>query len=223
MAFFTQDYLDFFKELAANNNKEWFDLNRKRYESSVKKPFAEFVQHLIGRFAKIDARFKDLPASSCIFRINRDIRFSKDKSPYKLMSSALVSHLGKKAGAMGGIYFELSPEAVRVYGGIYEPDKDTIYFVREGIANNAAEFSKLINDPAFMATYGEIRGERNKILPPEFKEPAESQPLIYNKQWYFMAEFPPEKALSADLDELLESCYLTNKPLEDFFNPYLQR
>lgn len=223
MAFFTRDYLDFFQELAANNNKEWFDANRKRYENSVKKPFAVFVQHLIGRFEQIDNRFKDIKVSSCIFRINRDIRFSKDKSPYKLMSSALVSHLGKKAGAMGGIYFELSPEAVRVYGGIYEPDKDTIYFVREGIANHAREFNALINDPSFVDLYGEIRGDRNKIIPPEFREAAESQPLIYNKQWYFMAEFPAETALSDDLDVLLERCYKTNKPLEDFFNQYLQR
>lgn len=223
MAFFTRDYLDFFQELAANNHKEWFDTNRKRYEASVKKPFAEFVQHMIGRFTLIDNRFKDLTASACIFRINRDIRFSKDKSPYKLMSSALVSHLGKKAGAMGGIYFELSPEAVRVYGGIYEPDKDTIYFVREGIAGNAKAFKQLIEDPVFVKTFGEIRGEKNKIIPTEFKEAAENEPLIFNKQWYFMTEYPAEKVLSDDLDVLLENAYLANKPLEDFFNQYIQR
>ena len=223
MAFFTEDYLVFFRELAANNNKEWFDANRKRYENAVKKPFAEFVEHMIGRFAKIDARFNDLNASSCIFRINRDIRFSKDKTPYKLMSSALISHLGKKAGAMGGVYVEFSPEAVRVYGGIYEPDKDTMYFVREGIATNPEVFQKLIQDASFVEAFGEIRGERNKIIPPEFREAALQQPLIFNKQWYFVAEYAPETILAEDLDKLLEHCYLVNKPLEDFFNQYIQR
>ena len=96
MADFTKDYLDFFIELAGNNNKDWFDINRKRYEQSVKKPFYAFVQRLIDHFALSYPAFKELTASECVFRINRDIRFSKDKSPYKMMCSAVIAPNGKK-------------------------------------------------------------------------------------------------------------------------------
>lgn len=223
MAFFTKDYLDFFIELAPNNTKDWFDANRKRYEKSVKKPFSDFVQHLIGYFEKHDPRLKDLEASACIFRINRDIRFSKDKSPYKLFCSAVVAPNGKKSEAVNGIYFELGPEAVRVYGGVYEIDKDNLLLIREGIASQPEQFRRLVEDPGFKAVFGEIRGEKNKILPADLKEAGANEPLLFNKQWYYMAEFPASEVLSDDLDRLLERCYLAGKPLEDFFNQFIQR
>ena len=81
MTYFTKDFLDFFKELAANNHKDWFHANKKRYEASVKDPFKVFVQDMIDRAAAKDDRFAG-EAKNAIFRINRDIRFSKDKSPY---------------------------------------------------------------------------------------------------------------------------------------------
>ena len=124
MAFFTGDFLQFFIDLAPNNNKDWFDLNRKRYENSVKEPFKKFVQHMIDEIAKKDKAFKDIEAKDCIFRINRDIRFSSDKTPYKMNVSAVVAPEGKKSKAVNGVYFELSPEHVRVYGGVYEIDKE---------------------------------------------------------------------------------------------------
>jgi uncharacterized protein (TIGR02453 family) len=116
--FFTEDYRRFFMELAANNHKDWFDVNRKRYELSVKEPFQKFVQHLIVEFIKLDPSFSDLTPKDCIFRINRDIRFSPDKTPYKLYCSAVISPGGKKSRSLSGVYVELTPEHIRVYGGV---------------------------------------------------------------------------------------------------------
>ena len=82
MAWFTSDFNTFFKDLARNNNKEWFDANRKRYEASMKQPFESFTTEVIKRVAKHDKSVKIGPKEA-IFRINRDIRFSKDKTPYK--------------------------------------------------------------------------------------------------------------------------------------------
>lgn len=223
MAFFSKAYSDFFIELAPNNHKDWFDANRKRYENDVKKPFSAFVQHMIHFLEKYDARLKDLDAGACIFRINRDIRFAKDKAPYKLFNSAVIAPNGKKSSAVHGIYFELGPEAVRVYGGIYEIDKENLLQIREGIASQPEAFKKLITDPEFKTVFGEIRGEKNKILPAELKAAAEEQPLIFNKQWYYMAEYSADEILSDQLDRLLERCYLAGKPLEDFFNQFIQR
>jgi len=112
---------------------------------------------------------------------------------------------------------------LRVYGGVYEIDKDNLYLLREGLAAHLKDFQQLIDGKGFKSVFGEIRGEKNKIIPAEFKEAAEKQPLIYNKQWYYMAEFPAEQLLSDDLDKLLERCYLAGKPLEEFFNQFIQR
>lgn len=223
MAFFTQGYLDFFIELAANNHKEWFDLNRSRYEKEVKKPFVNFVQVVIDEISKTHPDFKDLTPSMCVFRINRDIRFSKDKSPYKLMCSAVVAPQGKKSKSIHGVYFELSPEAVRVYGGIYEIDKDDLYSVREGIAQNLEEFEGLISSKQFVKTFGTILGERNKLVPKEWKGEVEKQPLILNKQFYFVAEYDSALILKEELLNEIIHCFNVGFPIESFFNKFIQR
>ncbi len=223
MAFFQKDLLDFFIELAPNNNKDWFDLNRKRYENSVKEPFKKFVNHIISKLAEIDPTFKELEAKDCIFRINRDIRFSKDKQPYKMQVSAVVSPLGKKSKAINGVYFELGPEHLRVYGGVYEIDKDDLLTVREGIAENIAEFQKTYNNPLFVKTFGELKGEKNKIIPKELKLAAEKEPLIFNKQWYFYTQLEPERILFDNLDETIINCYKAGRPVEEFLNKLIKK
>jgi uncharacterized protein (TIGR02453 family) len=223
MAFFNQDFLQFFMDLAGNNNKDWFDLNRKRFEVNVKDAFKNFVTHIISKLAEEDPAFKDLEASSCIFRINRDIRFSKDKTPYKMNVSAVVAPEGKKSKAINGVYFELGPEHVRVYGGVYEIDKDDLLTVREGIAKNPEKFRKLYSDPSFKKVYGEILGEKNKVIPKELKEAAELEPLIYNKQWYFYKQFDAEVVLNDNLDQFVIDCYKAGQPVEKFFNELIKR
>lgn len=221
--FFKQDFLDFFIELAPNNHKDWFDANRKRYENFVKDPFKDFVTHLIQKLAANNPQFKELEAKDCIFRINRDIRFSKDKQPYKLQVSAVVAPEGKKSKAVNGVYFELGPEKMRVYGGVYEIDKDDLLTVREGIAANPEKFKKAYQNPVFKKTFGDIRGEKNKIIPKELKEAAEKEPLIFNKQWYFFAEYEPEMILSDKLDQIILDCYDAGRPVELFFNELIKR
>ena len=127
MNYFNSDYVEFFKELSQNNHKDWFDLNRSRYEKNVKIPFKEFTQLAIDSIALLNNDFIGLQAKDCIFRINRDVRFSKDKQPYKLMCSAIITPNGKKSKAINGIYFEFTPEHVRFYSGVYEIEKDDLF------------------------------------------------------------------------------------------------
>ena len=221
MAFFNSDYLLFFQELAQNNHKEWFDLNRPRYEKNVKVPFRDFTQVAIDTIAKSDPLFKDLLAKDCVFRINRDIRFSKDKIPYKTMCSAMISPNGKKSKAINGIYFEFTPEHVRFYGGIYSIEKEDLYAVRAGIASNLKEFTALLEDSEFKKVYGQMLGEKNKIIPPEFREAANDQALIYNKQWYFFVEYPAEEILSDDVLKKLIHAYNVAIPIKQFFNQFI--
>lgn len=216
MAYFEKDYFDFFKELAANNNRDWFQEHKKRYENSVKKPFEVFVADLISEVGKLDKKVAIQPKDA-IFRINRDIRFSKDKTPYKLNRSAIVSPIGKKDKANPGLYIEVSPEHVRVYGGVYMPDKTQLYNIRETIAQNPKKLEKLSSDKKFKDIFGEIRGEKNKIIPKEFKEIGEKSDIIYNKQFYWFTQWDPKEALKDDFLKKTMEAYKANKALMDYF------
>lgn len=211
MRYFNKDYLEFFKELAPNNNKEWFDNNRKRYLISVKEPFKKFVTDLIQKISKQDEEVQ-IEAKDAIFRINRDIRFSKDKTPYKLNNSAIISKSGRKDKNYPGIYIELSPDKFRFYGGVYMPDTRQIKKIREAIVNQEDEFSRILSNKDFKSKFGEIKGERNKRIPKEFRELAKTQPLLFNKQWYHFAELPPEIILQNDfMETILEYAFTASK------------
>ena len=192
MVYFKSDFNEFFKELAANNHKLWFDENRQRYIQNIKAPFEAFVTALIADIQKFDPQMQ-IDAKDSIFRINRDIRFSKDKTPYKLNRSAFISPYGKKAGGYPGFYLQIGPEKVMIGGGVYQPNKDDLQKIRRYIISYTKKFQRAISDPQFVEVYGELLGEKNKRLPSaEYTRAALEEPLIYNKQFYFMAEFPPE-------------------------------
>ena len=217
MAYFTQDFIDFFKELTDNNQREWFHANKKRYETSVKKPFQSFVQLMIDRVQEVDKTVVIAPKDA-IFRINRDIRFSADKTPYKTNVSAIVSSGGKKhKDVPNGMYFEFGADRASIYGGAYMLDKNQLQLVREGIASDLSGFEKLIKEKDFDTKFGGLHGDEHKRLPKEFKEVGEKQPLIYKKSFYFFHKFDPKIILRKDLPDVLMEYYLAGKPVSDFF------
>lgn len=216
MAYFTKDYTEFLKDLAGNNNREWYHANKKRFETSVKQPFEEFITAVIERLKKHDKSLDGLEAKKCIFRIYRDVRFSKDKTPYKTQMSAVVAAGGRKDMDSVGVYLELTPEWVRVYAGMYMPDTEQKDRIRHYIADNAKEFDKLVSDKTFVKFFGKVHGEQNKTVPKELKEAAEKQPLILNKQWYYFSEMKPKEITNPKLVDLVEERYLASKPLSEF-------
>lgn len=121
MTFFTPDFFRFFEELSENNHRDWFDANRQRYEDEVKKPFRALVEALVLRLHDLEPNWV-LDAGQCIFRINRDVRFSKDKRPYKEHVSAAFSKWGKKS-AYPGYYFQINHHQLMVGGGAYFLEK----------------------------------------------------------------------------------------------------
>lgn len=220
MSYFKQEYLDFFKELAANNHKEWFDANRKRYEQFVKSPFNVFVSDLIKEVQKLDAKVQVEP-KHCITRINRDIRFSKDKTPYKLHMSAIISAGGKKDKSYPGMYIEASPEHFRIYGGAYELTPAQTTDLRHAIASDLKLFKTLMNDSEFISAFGKVRGEQAKRLPPEFKAAAEKEPLLFNKNMYHFASLPADIILSKHLMDEVMRHYRAALPLQRFLEKAL--
>jgi uncharacterized protein (TIGR02453 family) len=215
MIYFTKDYLQFFKELAANNHKKWFDENRKRYEATVREPFKLFIKDVITEVQKIDSEVQ-VETKDAIFRINRDIRFSKDKTPYKLFNSAIISKTGRKDKSYPGMYLELNPEQLAVFGGIYNPDKEQVNEIRNHIATHIDYFEKLLNSPIFLESFGAVKGNKNKRIPKEFQEIAQKQPLLYNKQWYYESSFPPKTILQDNLLEIVMEQYKIARPLQKF-------
>lgn len=221
MNYFSIQFLDFFKELAANNQKIWFDENRKTYELFVKKPFSIFVQDVIFEIQKLNMEIVP-DAKDAIFRINRDIRFSKDKTPYKLHMSALLSPQGRKDISNPGFYMEFNPEHLSLYGGIYMPDPTQIVKIRSHIAQNIDVFSKIIADPDFVQMFGFIQGDKQVRIPKELKDAAEKQPLLFNKQWYIQANLNPETILKPDLMSIVLNYYKVAQPLHVFIKNALQ-
>jgi len=220
MSYFTNDFIKFFEELKQNNNREWFQENKKRYELSVKEPFEAFVQDMIYRIHEDDESIMLTPKEA-IFRIYRDIRFSKDKTPYKTHVSAVISNGGRKNYTDPGVYLEVSSEHLRFYSGIYEMSKDQLENVRSFIASNLDEFNTLLKNKTFKKYFGSVRGEQNKRIPKKFNEILSSQPLIANKQFYYFSELEPNKILSKNLPSNLMKFYHAAKPMNLFLKEAL--
>ncbi len=212
---FDKDYVKFMKDLAANNNREWFHENKKRYENSVKKPFESFVQELIDQVAKLDKSVKIEPKQA-IFRIHRDVRFSKDKTPYKTNASAIIGKDGRKGMHSPGMYVELGPEDARVYGGLYMLDTKQLLKVRTYLSKNLKEFNKLLNAKKFKETFGTIRGEQHKKVPKEFAEAIAEQPLILNKSFYYFVKLKPTLIAKPELVKTVMDHYKIMQPMNEF-------
>lgn len=216
MSFFTQDFIDFFRELSENNNREWFQENKKRYEKEVKQPFTSFVEEMISRIQEVDPEVAISPKEA-MFRIYRDVRFSKDKSPYKTHMSAAISPKGRKDHSSPGIYFQMNHENIGIAGGGYSLNKEQLQRLRELIASQPKRFEELIEDPKFTSHYGALRGEAHKRLPKEFKEAAETQPLLFKKQMYYWAEVDSKHIPSPQLPDLLMEYFEVAGPMRSFF------
>lgn len=213
--YLSKDFHGFFKELAANNHKDWMDANRKRYAESVKKPFENFVEAIQQRVSEFDEPITIKPGDA-IFRINRDIRFSTDKTPYKTNRTAIISKNGRKDKIYPGFYVFVSPEKVMVGGGAYFLEKEDLFKVRQEISYNLEEFHKIINEKSFKQHFPEIFGEKNKVAPKEFKEDVAIQPLLLNKGFYFMKDLPADLILQENCVDELVAIMKTAKPFNDF-------
>ena len=156
-------------------------------------------------------------------RNNRNIRFSTDKSPYKLHVAAAISRGGRRnTMSEPGNYFHFSADSATVCGGLFRPDKETLLKVRRQLVKHPGRLSSILSSRGFRSKWREIRGDRNKVLPKEFKGAGEKNPLLYNKAFYVLAELPPETALRPDLAALLMRYFRSVRPLNDFLRQALE-
>lgn len=215
MSYFNSAFTDFLSELKANNNAAWFNENKKTYEKDVKQPFHSFVDLIINKIKMYDSEIM-IKSSDAVFRLNRDIRFSPDKTPYKTHVGANISRFGKKDKCYPGFYFQFDPDGIQIYGGAYMLEKNILESTRSHVAENLDEFRTLYSDKNFTHKFGEILGEKNKRLPSQFQNLIATEPLIANKQFYYGANLEKDKIFDDNLPEILMDYYLSCKPLNDF-------
>jgi uncharacterized protein (TIGR02453 family) len=212
--------IKFLKDLKKHNTKEWFDKNRTLYEAA-KTDFAELIQAAIDKFGKKDESIALLKAKDCVFRINRDVRFSKDKSPYKTNMGASINKAGKKAWNTAGYYFHFEPGGSFVGGGLYMPEPLILKKVRQEIDYNFNDFKKIMGNKKFAAVYKDLdhSAEMKLSRPPKDYE-AENPAIEYIKLKSFIAMVPVTDAELADknLVKKIADAFEALQPLINFLN-----
>jgi uncharacterized protein (TIGR02453 family) len=211
----TKDALIFLEELHYNNDRAWFAENKPRYERVLKEPFRVIVAEVITRMQRVDPDLQCTPEQA-IFRIYRDVRFARDKSPYKDYASAYIASGGRKWHDVPGLYVHFSWEEALVSGGAYQPDKDKIDGIRRALVKDPRGFARIVGAREFKRLFGELEGDRLKRVPPEWREAAERQPYVANKEWYCASTMEPEFALREDLVDRLMEYYKAARPLNRF-------
>lgn len=208
-------YITFFQQLESNNNKQWFDEHRKDYEQHVRTPFIELVESLIPALVDIEASI--LPdAKKSLFRINRDIRFSKDKTPYNLLMKSGLSPGGKKS-ELPGFYLGIGYDKVHMGGGLYQLDKNALKKVRTLIASETDTFLSILAETEFKTCFNELLGDQNKRIDPEFRPIIERTNYILNKQFYAMATMPTSEFINeSNQADALMRYYRAIEPLHSF-------
>ncbi len=211
--------IKFLKDLKKNNTKEWFDKNKKVYEAA-KQDFIQLTTDVLSGISKTDITVAHLEPKKCIFRINRDVRFSKDKSPYKTNFGMSIGKAGKSSMA-AGYYFHLEPGQCFVGGGLYMPMPDETKKVRQEIDYNWTAFQKIITNKKFTATFGdvEISKEYSLVRPPKgYDENNVAIKYIKLKSWVATTALNDEELTDKGLAKKIITIFETIKPLIDFLN-----
>lgn len=211
---------EFLQELKTNNNKEWFAQNKLRYEEALS-DFKNLVQKLITELSRIDSRIIGVEAKDCIFRIYRDVRFSKDKTPYKPNFGAYISNGGRKS-TFGGYYIHFEHENSFLAGGVYMPEKNVLKAVRDEIYYNVDNFKSIVLDSKFVKYFGELMGEKLVKIPQGYPKDFPEAEFLKYKNYAFLHQvendfFFTENALQKTLD-----IFKILKPFNDFVNQAIE-
>lgn len=212
----------FLAELDKNNNKDWFEANRNRYEAA-REDFREEVALLIRDIGKFDKDIAELEVRNCVFRQNRDVRFSKDKRPYKNNFGAYFNRGGKKINT-AGYYLHIEPGKSIVAGGLYDPDAQQLSQVRQEIDYNPDNWKKILKAKAFVKSFPGGLRDANKLTRPPKGYDKDNPTIEYLKLRSFTVATPLTDAelTSPGLHNKLVNSYKSLKPLLDFLNESFQ-
>ncbi len=209
--------ISFLRELKDNNNKEWFDLHRKDYEGA-KSDYLKLVSQILEKLKTIDPALENLEAKKCVFRINRDVRFSKNKDPYKTNMGSFYSK-GGKAVECAGYYFHLEPGSCFIGGGYWMPQGPDLKKIRSEIDYNLEEFTGILQEKTMKKYFGELSQEARLSRPPQGYD-ADNPAVEYLKLKSFTvtSPLPDEELTNPKLLSNIVDHFRAMKPLVHFLN-----
>jgi uncharacterized protein (TIGR02453 family) len=207
---FPRDAIRFFAQLRKNNTREWFEEQRGRFEESVREPMFALLGGLRDALRRHDPDII-LEPKKAVFRLYRDVRFSKDKSPYKTQIAAAFGYAGKGKND-AGFYFHVSDREVGVGGGLYMPDAEQLRSLRRAIAADARPLRASVATKKFRELFGELQGETLQRTPQGFPPDHPSADLLRMKQFLCWMEFPPATACDEEFQDLLVRHFLAMAP-----------
>lgn len=212
-----QTTLDFLKKLEKNNNKAWFDKNRDAYEAA-KADFETFVEVIKSQLAKTEPALADQKAKDMIFRIFRDVRFSKDKTPYKAHFGAYFSRAGRKSPD-AGYYLHIQPGNKNfVAGGLWMPEGPLLKATRQEIDYNLEEFNSILNKTAFKKLYKSLEGEKLKTLPQGYTADNPAIEYLKMKSFIVSTKLEDKDLLAKTAVSKINAAFNTMQPLVSFLN-----
>ncbi|MBC7588849.1 MAG: DUF2461 domain-containing protein, partial [Chitinophagaceae bacterium] len=209
--------IKFLKDLKKNNNKDWFEKNRKVYETA-KADYLNFVASVLKELQKNDATLEGLEPKQCVFRINRDVRFSKNKDPYKSNMGASFSKGGKKV-QLAGYYFHCEPGQAFLGGGIWMPMAPELKKIRQEIDYNFDEFKTIITNKKLVAQFGQLEKTDALVRPPKGYEITNAAiEFLKLKSFIASCSYTDEDLTSKDLVKKITIACTTLKPFINFLN-----
>jgi uncharacterized protein (TIGR02453 family) len=222
MAFtgFSKDFFGFFRDLARHNERNWFEANKARYRELVVAPMSDFIADLAPKLAKISPHFRadPRPHGGSMFRIYRDARFSKDKSPYKTHASAHFRHDRAKDAHAPGYYLHLEPKRVMFGGGLWMPEPNALFKIRTAIAEDPKGWAKARSAKSVMAAFGGLREDAHALSRPP-KGFSADHPMIGDlkrKSFFMMAESNEDEAASTAFVNRVAKAYADAAPVMKF-------
>jgi uncharacterized protein (TIGR02453 family) len=211
--------LAFFAALQRNNRREWFQPRKAIFEEQLKQPMRELVDAVNTAMARFAPDYVTDP-DKAIYRIYRDTRFSKDKTPYKDHIAASFSRRGEKAGA--GYYFAVSHKEVAIGGGLYMPEPEALLAIRRHLAERHQEFRKIAAAPAVRRLFVEVQGERLTRVPKGYATDHPAADLLRLKQYLLYVELPPELATTPAVYTEVVKHFRAITPFVEFLNAPLR-
>jgi len=213
MKLIPKDTINFLRELKLNNNRDWFNENKQRF-NSIQSGVKEFANEVNESLKKSD----DIEKLK-IFRIYRDLRFSKDKTPYK-KNIGMAFHRAKPE-LRGGYYLEISADESFIAVGFWNPNKEDLFRIRKEIEVDGQEFKSVINHNKIKDVWGDIKGEEVKTSPKGFKSEHEYIDLIKKKQFIFIKNLKEEEILDKNFQKQLISYFVSIRPFFDYMSEIL--
>jgi uncharacterized protein (TIGR02453 family) len=217
---FSPKALTFLRQLAKNNSRDWFQPRKQEFVSLLQEPMLELLSLIVGELRAFAVDHVVEPKKAML-RIYRDVRFSKDKSPYKTNIAAMFPRrgLGKTTGA--GYYLGISPEGVEIAGGIYMPGPPELLALRNAIAEDPDTFRKLLTNKPLVKLLGSCQGETATRVPKGFAADHPAADLLRKKQFFYFVVLKPSSATATGLDKTVVKCFRQVAPVIDHLNGIL--